>query len=81
MIKLGRKPLIMIAAGVVVLLALGQWLIRPILNRRQQMATSIQRTEQRLQELLDLEQTYRQVLTQNAKVEKDLRENLYDEIT
>jgi len=74
MMKLGRKPLIMIAAGVVVLLALGQWLIRPVLSRRQQMATSIQRAEQRLQELLDLEQTYRQVLKENAKVEKDLSE-------
>jgi general secretion pathway protein M len=64
----------MIAVSLVVVLALVQWLIRPILSRRQQMETSIQRTEQRLQELLDLEQTYRQVLAESAKVAKDLSE-------
>jgi general secretion pathway protein M len=64
----------MIAAGVVAVLALSQWLIRPILNRRQQMGISIQRAEQRLQELIDLEQTYRRVLAENARVAKDLSE-------
>jgi general secretion pathway protein M len=59
---------------VVLILALSQWVIRPILNHRQQMAMSIRRTEQRLQELLDLEQAYRQVLAQNARVAKDLSE-------
>ena len=74
MIRLERRQLIMIAAGVAVVFALSQWLIRPILSRRQQMVKSIQRTEQRLQELIDLEQTYRQALADNARVAKDLSE-------
>ena len=62
----------MIAAGVVAVLAFSQWLIRPILNRRQHMVMTIQLTEQRLQELIDLEQTYRQVLAENARVAEEL---------
>ena len=74
MIRLGQKQLMLIAAGLVVILALVLLVIRPIFNRRQKMELSIQRTEQRLQELIDLEQTYRQVLAENARVAKDLSE-------
>ncbi len=74
MIRLGKRQLVMIAAGVVVILALGQWLIRPILNRHQQMEMRIQRSERRLQELLDLERNYRQVLAENERVAKNLSE-------
>ena len=72
MIRLGRRQLIMIAAAAVAVLAVSQWLVRPILDRRQRMVMSIQLTEQRLQELIDLEQTYRQVLAENARVAEDL---------
>jgi type II secretory pathway component PulM len=68
MIRLGQKQLMLIAAGLVVILALVLLVIRPLFNRRQKMELSIQRTEQRLQELIDLEQTYRQVLAENARV-------------
>jgi general secretion pathway protein M len=74
MIRLGQKQLMLIAAGLVVILALVLLVIRPLFNRRQKMELSIQRTEQRLQELIDLEQTYRQVLAENARVAKDLSE-------
>ena len=74
MIRLGQRQLIMIAAGLALVLILGLWVIRPIVNHRQQLGMSIQRTKNRLQELIDLEQTYRQVLAQNARVAKDLSE-------
>ncbi len=74
MIRLERRQLIVIGAAVLVLLAVVQWLVRPVLNRRQKMAMSIQLTEQRLQELLNLEKTYRQALADNARVVKDLSE-------
>ena len=71
--RITRTQLIWIAAGVMVILALSQWLIRPIIGKRKKLATSIQRSEERMQEMVRLEQLYRKMRAENARVEKDLR--------
>ena len=71
--RITRTQLIWIAAGVMVILALSQWLIRPIISKRKKLATSIQRSEERMQEMVRLEQLYRKMQAENARVEKDLR--------
>lgn len=71
--RITRTQLIWMAAGVIVILALSQWLIRPIIGKRKKLATSIQRSEERMQEMLRLEQLYREMQAENARVEKDLR--------
>ena len=70
--RLNRTQLIWIAAGVLVILALSQWLVRPILDRRKRLAISIQRSEERIQEMVRLEQLYKEMRAENIRVEKDL---------
>ena len=71
--RLNRTQLIWIAAGALVILALSQWLVRPILNKRKRLAISIQRSEERIQEMVRLEQLYQKMRAENTRVEKDLR--------
>ena len=71
--RITRTQLIWIAAGVMVILALSQWLIRPIICKRKKLATSIERSEERMQEMVRLEQLYRKMRAENARVEKELR--------
>jgi general secretion pathway protein M len=78
MIRLNQRQLIWIAATVVVILAVSQWLIRPIFRRRAKLAINIQRSEKRLQELVRLEQLYRKMQVENTRVEKNLRNRKQD---
>ena len=78
MTRLNQRQLIWIAATVVVLLAASQWLIRPIFRQRAKLATNIQRSEKRLQELVRLEQLYRKMQVENTRVEKNLRNRKQD---
>ena len=78
MTRLNQRQLIWIAATVVVLLAVSQWLIRPIIRKRAKLATNIQRSEKRLQELVRLEQLYRKMQVENTRVEKNLRNRKRD---
>jgi general secretion pathway protein M len=71
--RISRRQLIWIAAGVMVILALSQWLVRPIVKRRNKLAISIQRSEERMQEMVRLEQLYRKMRAENSRVEKNLR--------
>ena len=71
--RITRTQLIWIAAGVMVFFALSQWLIRPIVGKRKKLAASIQRSEERMQEMLRLEQLYRKMRAESARLEKDLR--------
>ena len=73
MTRLNQRQLIWIAATVVVIFAVSQWLIRPIFRQRAKLATKIQRSEKRLQELVRLEQLYRKIQVENTQVEKNLR--------
>ena len=72
MIRLERRQLIFVAAGLVLIFAIIQWLISPILGYREKLASNIERSDQRLQILIRLEQTYRQVIAENARIELDL---------
>jgi general secretion pathway protein M len=63
---LQQKQLLMGAAAVVLLLAVGLGGIRPLLGARQRLGLSIATGERRLQELLDLEQEYRRLTAENA---------------
>lgn len=78
MIRLNQRQLIWIAATVVVILAVSQWLIRPIFRRRAKLAANIQRSEKRLQELVRLEQLYQKLQGENTQVEKNLRNRKQD---
>ena len=78
MTRLNQRQLIWIAATVVVILAVSQWLIRPIFRQRAKIAKNIQRSEKRLQELVRLEQLYRKMQGENVRVEKNLRNRKQD---
>jgi general secretion pathway protein M len=78
MTRLNQRQLIWIAATVVVIFAVSQWLIRPIFRRRAKLAINIQRSEKRLQELVRLEQLYRKMQVENTQVEKNLRNRKQD---
>lgn len=78
MMKLTRSQMLLIAASVLVLLALSQLIVRPILKKRNQLAASIDRSEKRLEELVRLERLYRDMKTENARVEEDLRQRQQD---
>ncbi len=78
MMKLTRSQMLLIAASVLVLLALSQLIVRPILKKRKQLAVSIERSEERLEELVRLERLYRDMKAENARVEKDLRQRQQD---
>lgn len=73
MTRITQRQLIWIGASLVLILAVSQWLIRPIFGRRQQLGLSIQRSEKRLQELVRLEGVYRKMQAESARLEKDLR--------
>jgi general secretion pathway protein M len=78
MIRLNQRQLIWIAATVVAILAVSQWLIRPIFRQRAKLVTNIHRSEERLQELVRLEQLYRKMQVENVRVEKNLRNRRQD---
>ena len=69
---LSRKQLIVIAAGLVLSVAAIQWLIFPLLDHREKLTSRIERSEKRLQEMIHLEQTYRDVVGENTRVEEGL---------
>jgi general secretion pathway protein M len=73
MTRVTQRQLIWIGAGLVLIFAVSQWLIRPVLGRRQQLASNIQRSEKRLQELVRMEGIYRKMRAENARLEKNLR--------
>jgi general secretion pathway protein M len=70
MMRLDQKRLLWIAATLVLVLAVSQWLVRPILRRNDQLATNIQRSEERLQNLIRLEHRYREMLANSARLEQ-----------
>ena len=76
--RITRRQLIWMAASMMVILALSQWLVRPLIGRRNKLASNIQRSEERMQELVHLERVYRQMQSENARVEKNLRERKRD---
>jgi general secretion pathway protein M len=61
-----------IVAAVVFVLAVSQWLVRPLMNRRDRLVANIEKTELRLKELTQLEHTYYQVKADNAQVEQSM---------
>jgi general secretion pathway protein M len=67
-----RRQVLTIAAGLVLILAAAQWVVAPMLRRGDRALQDLQRAEQRLQELLRLERSYRQVRTANARLERQL---------
>jgi len=73
MTKDRQRQILWIAAGLVLLFAVSQWFIKPILNHREKLDSRIELSEQRLEQLVGLEQTYRHVLAENAKVSENLR--------
>ena len=78
MTRLNQKQLIWLVATVVGILAVSQWLIRPIFRQRAKLVKNIQRSEERLQELVRLEQLYRKMQVENTQVEKNLRNRKQD---
>ena len=72
MTKDRQRQILWVAAGLVLFFAVIQWFIRPILNYREKLDSRIELSEQRLGQLAGLEQTYRQVLAENAKVAENL---------
>ncbi|MGD8372473.1 MAG: type II secretion system protein GspM [Syntrophobacterales bacterium] len=72
MTKDRQRQILWVAAGVVLLFAVIQWFIRPILNHSEKLDSRIELSEQRLEQLVGLERTYRQVLAENAKVSENL---------
>jgi len=78
MTRLNQRQLIWIAATVVAILAVSEWLIRPIFRRRAKLVTNIHLSEERLQELVRLEQLYRKMQVENVRVDKNLRNRRQD---
>lgn len=78
MMRLTRSQLLIIACSILVLLALSQWIVRPILNRRTKLAANIERSEKRLQELIRLEQLYQKMKAESGRVESNLRNRQHD---
>ncbi len=78
MTRFTQRQLLWIGASLVLIFAVSQWLIRPIFKRRKQLALTIQRSENRLQELVRLEGVYRKMRAENARLEKNLRSRKRD---
>ncbi|UCG10979.1 MAG: hypothetical protein JSU72_10420 [Deltaproteobacteria bacterium] len=76
--RLGKRQLLIIVAGLMVVLAVGQWVVGPILGHRKELAARIQRSERRLKDMLHLEQTYRQARLENGILEQSLRSRRQD---
>ena len=72
MTKERQRQILWVAAGLVLFFAVIQWFIRPVLNHREKLDSRIEVSEQRLEQLVDLEQTYRRVLAESAKVSENL---------
>ena len=73
MTRLRQKQLLLVASGLLVILAIGLLVVGPILRGRQRLDKDTQRGEKRLRDLVRLEETYRQLLSENAKLAKSLR--------
>lgn len=78
MTRIRQKQLLFTAGGLLAILALGLLVIGPILRGRQRLELSIQHSEQRLQDLGRLDQIYRQLLAENAKLAKSVRGRQHD---
>ena len=78
MTRLHQKQVLLVASGLLVILAVGLLVIGPVVRGRQRLENDTQRSEERLQDLVRLEQTYRQLVAENAKLAKTLKERRQD---
>ena len=78
MTKPTQRQLLVIVAAVVFVSAVSQWLVRPLMNRRDRLVTNIEKTELRLKELTQLERSYQQVKADNAKFEQSMSQRKSD---
>ena len=78
MIRLTRSQLLIIAATILALVAVSQWIVRPILGRKKKLALNIEQSEKRLEELVRLERLYEKMKAESARVESNLRKRQRD---
>ena len=78
MMRLTRNQLFVILGTILVLLAVSLWVVRPILGRRKKLAVKIEKSEKRLQELINLERLYQQMRSESARIESDLSQRPKD---
>jgi general secretion pathway protein M len=78
MIRLTRNQLFVALGTILVLLAVSLWIVRPILEQRRKLALKIEQSEKRLQELISLEQLYRQMKAENGRIESNLSKRSRD---
>ena len=76
--QLQQKQLLVGAAAVTLLLAVGLGGVRPLLGARHRLDLSIATNERRLQELLELEQAYRGLSAENASLKDVLAKRQHD---
>jgi general secretion pathway protein M len=78
MMRLTRKQLLVTLGTILMLLAVSLWIVRPILGHRRRLAAKIEQSEKRLQELISLEQLYRQMKAENGRIESNLSKRSRD---
>ena len=78
MMGLSQRQLIWVAAAVVLLLAVSQWLVRPIIRYKRAMTLGIQQSEKRLQNLNRLARTYSDMRAESTRHEQALRKRQRD---
>lgn len=78
MTRFSRKQILLIAGSVMVLFLASQLVVRPLLKKKEKLAKNIERSEKRLQELVDLEKLYLDMKAENSRVEKDLQQRKQD---
>ena len=78
MIRLDRSQLLIIAASILLLLAVSQWIVRPIFRQKKKLALNIEQSEKRLAELVRLERLYDKMKAESARVENNLRQRQRD---
>jgi general secretion pathway protein M len=73
-----QKRLLMAAVGVVLVLGLGVGVVHALMGARERLELRIASGERRLQELLELEQAYRQLTAENAGLKEALSKRRQD---
>lgn len=76
--QLRQRELLVAAVTLGLFLALALGVVRPLLGARERLELSIATGERRLQELLELEQAYRQLTAENAGLKEALGKRRHD---
>ena len=71
--RIPRRDILIASAALVLILAVTQWVVRPVFRHRDQLERRIATGEKRLQELIRLEQTYSKVLADGRVLEQSVR--------